>query len=178
MNCIVDGCMRTGRIKRGMCNTHYLRWLKYGDASKGGKELSMTPRGINRTCEVYGCSNKYIARGMCHAHYKLWQKHGDPLIQKKQYGEKHGMRHTPEYNSWRGMKERCLNPNNSHYKSYGGRGIKICDAWLHSFTSFYESMGNRPFNMTLDRIDNNNDYKPSNCKWSTNKEQRANKQTC
>ena len=86
---------------------------------------------------------------------------------------KHGMCDTPTYNSWRAMKERCTNPNNSHYKHYGGRGITIFPKWLE-FTGFWEDMGTRPEGYSLERIDNDKDYHPDNCKWADEYEQAAN----
>jgi len=77
------------------------------------------------------------------------------------------------YLIWIAMKKRCNNPNDRGYKNYGGRGIKVCEAWL-SFENFFEDMGERPPNMSLDRVDNNGDYCKENCKWSTRKEQNRN----
>jgi hypothetical protein len=88
---------------------------------------------------------------------------------------KHNKSKTSIYNSWENMKKRCLNPNNHNYKNYGGRGIKICDRWLESFNNFYQDMGDRPVGLTLDRIDNNGNYEPSNCRWSSIKEQLKNR---
>jgi hypothetical protein len=89
-------------------------------------------------------------------------------------GGKKGRR--PEYGIWRGIKTRCLKINNIAYKDYGGRGIKICDRWKDSFKNFWEDMGERPSKYhSIDRIDNNKDYEPSNCKWSTPLEQGRNK---
>ena len=79
-----------------------------------------------------------------------------------------------EYNSWYAMKERCLNPDKDNYMSYGGRSIKVCDRWIESFDNFMDDMGRRPHGTTLDRIDSNGNYEPSNCKWSTYSEQTLN----
>lgn len=87
----------------------------------------------------------------------------------------HGMSNTPEYKAWFEMKRRCYNKNRKGYKNYGGRGIKVCDRWLESFENFYEDMGDRPSpNHSLDRIDVNGNYEPSNCKWSDRTEQNYN----
>ena len=88
--------------------------------------------------------------------------------------ERHGMSRSPEYNSWAGMLKRCYNPNNPSYKNYGGRGIKVCDRWRHSFINFYSDMGGRPSGLTLDRVDNDGNYEFSNCRWATDKEQNNN----
>lgn len=82
---------------------------------------------------------------------------------------------SPTYNTWRGMKLRCGNPNREDYKDYGGRGITVCDRWKNSFIAFLEDMGPRPPGMTLDRKDVNGPYCKDNCKWATKEEQEANK---
>jgi hypothetical protein len=80
---------------------------------------------------------------------------------------------TPEYNSWKSMMNRCFWEKHENYPNYGGRGITVCERWL-IFKNFRADMGLRPEGCTLDRKDNNGNYEPSNCKWSTLIEQHSN----
>lgn len=97
------------------------------------------------------------------------------LTAKRNDGLRHGMSGTPEHRAWVDMKSRCSNGNDSRYQSYGGRGIAICERWS-SFENFYADMGKRPScNHSLDRIDNDGNYEPRNCRWATRGQQQANR---
>lgn len=89
----------------------------------------------------------------------------------------HGMYNTRENNSWNSMKERCYLVTHRHYKNYWGRWIVVCDEWKNSFQQFFADMCSRPLGHSLDRINNNWNYEPWNCKWSTPKEQAQNRRT-
>ena len=88
----------------------------------------------------------------------------------------HGMRHTKTYKSWAAMKDRCTNPNASFYRNYGGRGIVVCARWLESFENFLEDMKEKPTPIhTIERVDVNGNYEPSNCIWIPKSEQNKNR---
>jgi hypothetical protein len=88
---------------------------------------------------------------------------------------KHGHGYdSPTYRSWKSMKNRCTRKADTQWQDYGGRGIKVCEKWL-KFSGFLEDMGIRPEGKTLDRIDNEGNYEPSNCRWADIKQQRRNR---
>lgn len=124
------------------------------------------------TCSLASCDSRHEAKGYCNKHYLRFKKYGSP--EAINYHKTHGQTETPTYKSWEAMKRRCLNTNQPAYAKYGGRGITVCTKWL-KFENFLKDMGERPKGMTLDRINNDGNYEPANCRWASAETQARNK---
>lgn len=133
-------------------------------------------KGISmNTCKIEGCNNLSRSKGLCNAHYARLRRYGNPCAGGTFKIHTPNLSDTPEYRVWSRMKSRCYNKNTNDYKYYGGRGIKVCDRWLHSFPDFYKDMGSRPYpEAKIDREDNNKDYCKDNCHWISHAENMRN----
>jgi hypothetical protein len=136
-------------------------------------------------CTVDGCEGggtsshgrEVFPTGLCGMHYRNMKKYGD--IEYESLRMDMSRKSNVLYNSFIGMRNRCNNVNNHKYPRYGGRGIKVCDRWMnrrHGFENFLKDIGERPtVKHSIDRINNDGDYEPSNCRWATAQEQGANR---
>lgn len=152
-----------------------LKVIKYYGSNKNGRALWLCECECGNTKIILGNSLLNKATLSCGCY-------NNEIV--KSVNVKHNMSSSKLYKVWQGMKTRCYNKNFIYYKNYGGRGIKICDEWLDNFNTFYKWAINNGYKegLTIDRINNDGIYEPSNCRWITraeqNRNQRKNKRVC
>jgi hypothetical protein len=131
------------------------------------------PMSIAKKCSVSGCEKEHCALGYCKKHYTRLYKYDRLNLIRIPKGS---TRNHPLYSMYYGMLSRCNNPKYTDYKDYGGRGIYVCRRWSgrNGFKYFVQDMGRRPDGHSLDRINNDDGYSPSNCRWTTQTVQRLN----
>lgn len=139
-----------------------------------------------RTCDH--CEREHLARGMCKRHYQRWTRYGriEPIADRYRVtSTRHGDAGSIDrpalrlYRIWRGMKQRCLVPTEPGYRHYGGRGIKVCKAWLADYVTFRAwalANGYRD-DLQIDRVNPNGHYTARNCRWVTAKVNSNNRRT-
>lgn len=159
-------------LRCGLLGTFYPPGLAFSYSPKPKSTVNM------KQCENSICENIAHAKGYCSKHYSQLIRAGRISTSWKHSNKRNSVivySKNGAYKSWQHMKDRCYDPAHPSYKYYGGRGIKVCERWLNSFTNFLTDMGDRPGGMTLDRVDNSGNYASNNCRWVSWKTQANNR---
>ena len=149
----------------------YGRLTVLGNGGRKGRELLWL-------C-VCDCGKEVVVRGDSLRNGRTkscWCLHNEATGNRsRKHGESTGRKGvgSVEYRRWLAMRDRCRNPRNKHFKDYGGRGISVCNHW-DSYENFLADMGRCPPGHSIDRVNNNGNYEPGNCRWATASEQRRN----
>ncbi len=151
-------------FSKGYCRNHYEQVRRHGKVSSSGNNYQ------SHKCMVEGCDGEIRGKKLCIKHYTRLIRTGMTSLRELNKSE------LPEYRIWGAMVQRCTNPNNSHYKRYGGRRITICKQWKEDFDNFYRDMGPRPTSKhQIDRENNSKGYNKDNCRWVLAKDNMRNR---
>jgi len=168
LSCSIPNCKEKYRAS-GYCAAHYHRRYL---SSKLSLLKPIQKRIPTKPCTYAFCERNATYTGYCKTHNYHLKHYGEP----KPIRTRHGLVNSAEYRAWCNMRRRCEDTKSPLFKWYGARGIKVCEDWSKSFINFYKDMGPKPnSNLTLDRINNDGDYEPHNCRWVTMEVQARNK---